>query len=68
MYQIKTSNRFEKDYKLCLKRGFNIDLLKKAILLLENSGKLPPLYKTHKLQGNYFGFLECHIQPNWLLI
>ncbi len=26
------------------------------------------MYKTHKLQGNYFEFLECHIQPNWLLI
>ncbi|MEO8149180.1 MAG: type II toxin-antitoxin system YafQ family toxin [Bacteroidia bacterium] len=25
-------------------------------------------YKAHKLRGNYTGFLECHIQSDWLLI
>ena len=25
-------------------------------------------YRDHALTGNYVGFRECHIQPDWLLI
>lgn len=25
-------------------------------------------YKDHPLKGNWDGFRECHIQPDWLLI
>ncbi len=25
-------------------------------------------YKDHPLSGNYKGYRECHIQPDWLLI
>lgn len=68
MYQIATTNQFKKDYKLCIKRGHKMALLNNAILLLEKKGNLPSKYKPHKLTGNYKGFLECHIQPDWLLV
>ena len=68
MYTIYTTNKFDKDYKLCLKRGLDTSLLKAAVYLLEQSGKLTPKYKTHKLRGNYYNHFECHIQPDWLLI
>ncbi len=68
MYSIIASNKFKKDYKLCLKRGLNENLIDEVILLLEKEGKLPANYKSHKLSGNYKGFWECHIQPDWLLI
>ena len=29
---------------------------------------LTPDHKDHALFGNYTGFRECHIQPDWLLI
>ena len=29
---------------------------------------LPERYKDHALLGNYTGFRECHILPDWLLI
>jgi len=29
---------------------------------------LPAKYKTHLLIGNWQGFHECHIEPDWLLI
>lgn len=35
-------------------------------LLKENT--LPQKYKDHVLTGNYRGFRECHISPDWLLI
>lgn len=25
-------------------------------------------YRDHALVGNYAGFRECHIQPDWLLL
>ena len=68
MYSIKTTNRFEKDVLLCQKRGYDLSLLRKAMRLLEVSGKLPPEYKSHKLTGKYIGCWECHLQPDWLLV
>ena len=29
---------------------------------------LPAKYRDHALSGNYAGFRECHILPDWLLI
>lgn len=29
---------------------------------------LPPKNRDHFLTGNYKGFRECHISPDWLLI
>lgn len=68
MYSLNTTKQFEKDYKLCKKRGYKMELLNSIFLLLEEKGTLPVKFKPHKLTGNYEGFLECHVQPDWLLI
>lgn len=68
MYQVKTTNKFNKDLKTVAKRGFNIDDLKEVINILKIKGKLPAKYKPHKLTGNYVGHWECHIKADWLLI
>jgi len=68
MYEIKYTNRFKKDVKRAVKRGYDMSLLEKAIDLLQKSGTLPPQYKTHILHGNYTGKYECHIKPDWLMI
>ena len=68
MYKLQTTKQFEKDYKLCKKRGLDLALIHVVFEMLESSGSLPQKYKTHKLTGNYTGFLECHIQNDWLLV
>jgi len=68
MYKIYTTNRFEKDLKLCKKRNYNLNLLKEVIDLLQIEGKLPIKYKPHKLSGNYTDCWECHIKSDWLLV
>ncbi|MFZ4105344.1 type II toxin-antitoxin system YafQ family toxin [Flavobacterium sp.] len=68
MYKIYTTNRFEKDLKLCKKRNYNLNLLKEVIDLLQSKGKLPVKYKPHKLSGMYQECWECHIKPDWLLV
>ena len=67
-YKIIPSKRFEKDMKRCQKRGYNMQLIKDAILLLAETGTLPSDYKPHQLHGDRKGQWECHIQPDWLLI
>ncbi len=68
MYKLNTTKQFEKDYKLCKKRGLRLDLINNVFKLLESTGNLPPKYKPHKLTGDYTGFLECHVQNDWLLV
>jgi mRNA interferase YafQ len=68
MYKITTTNRFEKEVRICIKRGYDISLLKNVMESLAESGTLPPKFKPHKLSGNYNNCWECHIKPDWLLI
>ena len=68
MYTIITTNCFEKELKLCKKRGYDMELIQKVISILSNTGKLPAKYKPHKLSGNYENCWECHIKPDWLLV
>ena len=66
--RIVWSSKYKKDFKLAAKRGFNTDLLINVIKLLATTDQLPEEYKDHELSGNWKGFRECHIQPDWLLI
>jgi mRNA interferase YafQ len=68
MYEIEFTNKFLKAYKRCIKRNQNIELIDEAIKLLIDTGKLPLIYKPHPLSGDLKGFMECHIQPDWLLV
>jgi mRNA interferase YafQ len=68
MYKIGYTARFKKDFKRCVKRGLDMSLLETAIEFLSTKGSLPKIYKTHKLTGKYSDCLECHLQPDWLLI
>ena len=68
MLDVRYSSRFKKDYKLALKRGYNVQLLEAALNHLVNEEPLPPQYLDHALIGNYGGHRECHLAPDWLLI
>ena len=40
-----------------------------VIDLLSGSDKpLPEKYNDHKLLGEFAGYRECHIEPDWLLV
>lgn len=67
-YEVKTTSRFQKEYKLLQKRGKDMSPLKKTVALLADGIPLPPRNDDHALIGNYVGHRECHIAPDWLLI
>ena len=68
MYTVKFTNQFKKDWKLCMKRGYPMDVLRGVITALAQTGTLPAKYKAHKLSGSRAGEWECHIKPDWLLV
>lgn len=67
-YEVVVTRQFRKDYKLAIKRGYAQEKLEHVIELLRHGEPLPERYRDHALVGNYAGFRECHIQPDWLLI
>ena len=68
MLTSKYHTMFKKDFKRIKKRGYDISRLEKIVELLANEVPLPEQFKDHNLSGNYNGFRECHIAPDWLLI
>jgi len=51
-----------------LRRGSERTKLEAIVNLLRHSRVLPQSAQAHKLQGEWDGFWECHIESNWLLI
>ena len=68
MLTLKYTAKFKKDYKLAKKRGLDIRLLEYIINELANQRQLEQKYQDHPLPGDYIGFRECHLQPDWLLV
>lgn len=68
MLDIVLSNRFKKDLKLAAKRSYDLSLLEEIVNRLANREPLEEKHRDHDLQGDYAGFRECHIQPDWLLV
>lgn len=68
MYSLVYTNRMKKDVKLIKKRGKDIQKLADVLDILLKGEDLPDKNKDHQLQGEWQGFRECHIEPDWLLI
>lgn len=68
MRVINRSNAFKRSYSVMAKRGKEMTKLHKAIGLLADDLPLPPSYRDHALTGNFSGFRDLHIEPDWLLI
>ncbi len=67
-YQLIETTQFKKDRKKMLSRGFRESELKEIVDLLLSGNPLPAKFRDHPLVGDYEGFRECHINPNWLLL
>jgi mRNA interferase YafQ len=42
--------------------------LREALALLASGADLPESYRDHALQGEWNGYRDLHIEPDWLLI
>lgn len=68
MYEIVRSTKFKRDIKRAQKQKKKMDKLRTVLNLLIEGQDLPVKNKDHFLSGNWSGYRECHIEPDWLLI
>lgn len=70
MLTIEFTPSFKRDYKRMMKKHYSEIEYKKVIELLVNMEQeiLRIKYRDHALQGNWKGYRELHIQPDWLLV
>ncbi|MBR1419616.1 MAG: type II toxin-antitoxin system YafQ family toxin [Selenomonadaceae bacterium] len=50
------------------RRGKKIPKLYDVVKLLQTGEPLPAQYRDHALHGEWEGFRDCHIEPDWILI
>lgn len=68
MLDVRYSTKFKRDFKTCVRRSYKMDRLQQVIETLRIPEPLPQRNSDHSLVGNYAGYRECHIEPDWLLI
>jgi mRNA interferase YafQ len=68
MYQLEITNKFRRDLRRCQKQGKDMIKFKIISQLLEQGKVLPVHNRDHNLTGNWRGYRECHLLPDWLLI
>lgn len=62
------SGAFKRDVRKAGKRGKDLAKLRAVLTLLLGGSPLPECYKDHPLKGDWSGFRDAHIEPDWLLI
>ena len=68
MLKLRYSNKFKRDYKAVQKQRHDITELQNVIKILCNQSPLPERMHDHALTGEWKGYRECHIRPDWLFI
>lgn len=67
-YELEYGGKFLKDLKLAKRRGLNMKDLSDVTDMLQEGKTLPKRCRDHLLTGDYKGFRECHVNPDWLLV
>lgn len=65
MRTIIVSHQFKKDLKLAIKRNLPQQELYAVVRVLANDVTSSEDKHDHSLTGNYVGYRECHILPDW---
>ncbi|MBV8801615.1 MAG: type II toxin-antitoxin system YafQ family toxin [Gammaproteobacteria bacterium] len=69
MRKIIQTKQFKKDYKKIAAAGrHSIKEFLTVVTLLAEDKPLLEKHRNHVLSGEWMGYKECHIKPDWLLI
>lgn len=68
MRALVETTAFRKDVKRTDRRGYDLEKLGAIIKKLQLGETLSPSNRAHPLKGEWKGFWECHVAPDWLLI
>ena len=62
------STQFRRDVRRMQRRGKDLAKLRPPLKALIRQTSLPVRYRDHSLRGNWKGYREFHLEPDWLLI
>ena len=62
------SGQFRRDVRQARKRGKDMGKLRALLTLLIEGTPLPAKYRDHPLRGEWGGFRDAHLEPDWVLI
>ena len=65
---IRQSTRFRRDVKRLSRQGADLSKLESVIRTMVAQSPLDERLRDHVLTGNWGGYRDCHIQPDWLLL
>ena len=65
---LDTTTQFDRDVKRQEKRGKSLDKLHEIIETLRTRRPVGPKHKDHPLGGEWKGWRDCHVEPDWVLI
>ncbi|MDR1671257.1 MAG: type II toxin-antitoxin system YafQ family toxin [Alistipes sp.] len=68
MLEIDFTRLYLKDLKRIVRRNLPRHELDEVVGMLAEEQTLSPKFKDHALKGNWTGYRECHIRPDWLLV
>jgi mRNA interferase YafQ len=68
MLKQEKSNKFDREVIKQIKRGKDIEKLIAVMDLIIEQKPFEKRHHDHPLSGNWAGFRDCHIEPDWLLI
>lgn len=68
MKKLHPTTQYKKDYKRFRNNPKKLAKLMAVLNMLQLEIPIPAEYDPHMLTGNYAGFMECHIEGDFLLI
>ena len=68
MRTLVASTAFRKDLRRARRRGRDLRKLDAIITRLQRGEALPVSNRDHPLKGDWKGYRDCHIEPDWVLI
>jgi mRNA interferase YafQ len=68
MRRVTFLNNFKKAFQKMIKRGNDPRKFEKVLDLLASGSVIPVKYRDHKLEGNFKGWRDIHIEADWILI
>ena len=66
--EVVTTSAFERDIKRLRKRGKDMERLRAVVDTLRRGHPLLSRHRDHALSGDWQGFRDCHVEPDWVLV
>ena len=66
--KLRPTKAFDRDLKRIGKRGARLERLRAVIEAIRNRHPLDRRNRDHALSGNWQGWRDCHVDPDWVLI